>query len=92
MPQTVIGLGLLVLVGFPGILFLAVRESREPVRDLSALREGSTAIAAGAACDLVVAALFACFRMWRPAATPDVGRLVRVGRRLNPARLDGASR
>ena len=79
MPQTVAGLSFLVLIGLPGIVFLAVRESREAARDLSALREAANAIGAGVVCDAIVVSVLGLARAQWPDATPNFGALVRGG-------------
>lgn len=54
-------------------------DNRQPVRDLSPLRELISIAAVGALCDLVSLALFGIVRVWFPRDTPDVGKIARIG-------------
>ena len=77
MPSTLASLLLFVAFITPGLCLLLVRETRQPQREASALRETAILLLGGVICDLAALGLFAAWRIRAPQHTPDVGRLVR---------------
>lgn len=79
MPDTFLGLAVLILLLTPGVIFAIQADSRRPARELSALRELTTVAAVGAICDITVLVLFGFLHLLRPRITPDIGVMARVG-------------
>jgi hypothetical protein len=78
-PDTLLGLSVLVLLFIPGVIFAIQADSRRPTRDLSSLRELITIAGTGAICDIAILLLFGFLRILFPRSTPNVGQLLRVG-------------
>jgi hypothetical protein len=79
MPDTFLGLAILVLLLMPGVIFAIQADSRRPAHDLSSLRELITIAGVGTICDVVVLLVFGLLRIWFPRDTPDIGKLARQG-------------
>jgi hypothetical protein len=79
MPDTLLGLAVLVLLLVPGVVFVIQVDNRRPTRDLSALRELVSIAAVGALCDSVALVVFSILRAFLPRQTPDVGGIARFG-------------
>jgi len=79
MPDTFLGLSILILLLVPGVVFVIQADNRRPNRDLSALRELVSVAAVGAVCDFTVLVLFGIFRTIFPKETPNVGDIARIG-------------
>jgi|ERR1700733_13125000 len=79
MPDTLFSLGVLILLGMPGVIFAIQLENREPAREVSPLRELATVVSVGVVCDALALLLFGIIRGIRPSLTPDVGLMERSG-------------
>jgi hypothetical protein len=78
-PDTFLGLAVLILLLTPGVIFAIQVDSRRPARELSALRELTTIAAVGAICDITILILFGCLHALRPQITPHVGVMAQIG-------------
>ncbi|WP_433516473.1 DUF6338 family protein [Nonomuraea sp. CA-143628] len=81
MPTSVPALLLFVVLLLPGFVYVLVWERKAPHRRPSTFRETALVVFGSVLAELTVLALFFAFRAVVPAATPDVGRLVREGSR-----------
>jgi hypothetical protein len=79
MPDTFLGLAVLILLLTPGIIFVMQVDSRRPTRELSALRELISIAGVGTICDITVLVTFGIVRFFFPRVTPNVGGIARVG-------------
>lgn len=79
MPDTFIGLAVLVILLMPGVIFQIQADSQRPPHDQSSLRELISIAGVGAFCDTVVLLLFALARFIWPHFTPDTGRIEQQG-------------
>lgn len=80
MPTSLSALLLLLVLQFPGLVYVLIWERRSaPQRRPSAFRETAQVVFGSVLAELVVLALFFAFHAIAPAATPDVDRLVREG-------------
>jgi hypothetical protein len=79
MPDTLFSLGVLILLGMPGVIFAIQLENRQPAREVSPLRELATIVSVGIVCDALALVVFGIIRAIRPSLTPDVGRIERSG-------------
>jgi len=77
MPTTVSSIFIFVALLVPGFVYLARTESRLPGQQYTALRETASIVSASLFSNLVVLAVFGILRASWPAATPDVGAIVR---------------
>jgi len=73
------GLLLLVVLLLPGLTYVMVRERVGAERRLSPFRETGGVVFGSVLAELAVLVLFAIVRSLWPAATPDIGRLMRDG-------------
>lgn len=78
-PDSLLGLVLLVALLTPGFVYLETRERRHPGIEYSALRETSVVVVASVVALTVSVLLIALLRSVAPGATPDVGAYVRDG-------------
>lgn len=79
MPDTLLGLAILILLLVPGVVFVIQADNRRPTRELSALRELISIAAVGAICDFTVLVAFGILRAIYPRGTPNVGAMARLG-------------
>ena len=90
MPDTFIGLAVLLLLLMPGAIFAIQADSRAPSREVSAFRELVTIAGVGTICDVIVLLIFAVIRIAAPGVTPNLASLALIGTsyaRLHTAQL-----
>ena len=76
MPDTVLGLAILILLFIPGVVFVIQVDNRRPTRDLSPLRELVSIAAVGALCDFVVLFFYAFLKLYTPFNKPFLTRIL----------------
>lgn len=79
MPESLLGLWLLVVLLAPGFCFVARRNRQYPARSPSPLQEMAELAVLSVACNIAVLALLGLLRGVAPGLTPDLGRLAGNG-------------
>jgi Family of unknown function (DUF6338) len=79
MPDTFLGLAILIILFMPGVIFAIQADSRRPAHELSPLRELISIAGVGTICNVVVLLIFGLLRSLFPTITPNIGQMARAG-------------